>query len=94
MNSSRIIRVENGTITLGFKSDLLRDKMNEEKTLRAVRGVLAKYYRKEVMIACTAGTQVSEEEHPDIIPNGLVDVAVRELGGRVSKKTENKEKKD
>ncbi|HOE35371.1 MAG: DNA polymerase III subunit gamma/tau [Chloroflexi bacterium] len=94
LNSSRIIRVENGTITLGFKSDLLRDKMNEEKTLRAVRGVLAKYYRKEVMIACTAGTQVSEEEHPDIIPNGLVDVAVRELGGRVSKKTENKEKKD
>ena len=94
LNSSRIIRVENCTITLGFKSDLLRDKMNEEKPLRAVRGVLAKYYRKDVMIACTAGTQVSDEEPPEIIPNGLVDMTVRELGGRVSKKTINKEKKD
>jgi len=46
------------------------------------------------MIACTAGTQVSDEEHPEIIPNGLVDMTVRELGGRVSKKTINKEKKD
>lgn len=94
LNSSRIIRVENNAITLGFKSDLLRDKMNDEKPLRVVRGVLAKWYRKEVMLVCTAGTQTDEEEHPDIIPNGLVDMTLRELGGRVRKKTVNKEKKD
>ncbi|NMD26488.1 MAG: hypothetical protein GYA81_00765, partial [Chloroflexi bacterium] len=76
------------------KSDLLRDKMNDEKPLRVVRGVLAKWYRKEVMLVCTAGTQTDEEEHPDIIPNGLVDLTLRELGGRVLKKTVNKEKKD
>ncbi|MEL7645029.1 MAG: DNA polymerase III subunit gamma/tau [Anaerolineaceae bacterium] len=94
LNSSRIIRVENNTITLGFKSELLRDKMNEEKPLRAVRSTLARFYRKEVMLICTAGLQGGDEEHPDIVPNGLVDMTVRELGGKVRKKTVNKEKKD
>ncbi len=93
LNSSRIIRVENNIITLGFKSDLLRDKMNEEKPLKVVRGVLAKFYPEEVLIVCTAGTQ-AVEEHPDIVPNGLVDMTLRELGGRVRKKTVNNEKKE
>ncbi|NMC16743.1 MAG: DNA polymerase III subunit gamma/tau [Chloroflexi bacterium] len=93
LNSSRIIRVENNTITLGFKSDLLRDKMNEEKPLKVVRGVLAKFYPEEVLIVCTAGIQ-AVEEHPDIVPNGLVDMTLRELGGRVRKKTVNNEKKE
>jgi hypothetical protein len=95
LNSSRIIRVENNTITLGFKSELLRDKMTEEKPLRAARGVLARFYGKDVLIACTVGTQAEDEEHPDVVPNGMVDLTLRELGGKVRKKDViKKEKKD
>ncbi|MEN6554811.1 MAG: DNA polymerase III subunit gamma/tau [Anaerolineaceae bacterium] len=94
LNSSRIIRVDNNTITLGFKSELLRDKMNEEKPLRAVRSTLAKFYRKDVMLICTAGVQGEDADNLEIIPNGLVDMTVRELGGKVRKKIVNKEKKD
>lgn len=95
LNSSRIIRVENNTITLGFKSELLRDKMTEEKPLRAARGVLARFYGKDVLIACTVGTQAEGDEHPDVVPNGLVDLTLRELGGKVRKKDViKKEKKD
>ena len=95
LNSSRIIRVENNTITLGFKSELLRDKMTEEKPLRAARGVLARFYGKDVLIACTVGTQAEDSEHPDVVPNGMVDLTLRELGGKVRKKDViKKEKKD
>jgi len=68
--------------------------MNEEKPLRAVRSTLAKFYRKDVMLICTAGVQGEDADNLEIIPNGLVDMTVRELGGKVRKKIVNKEKKD
>jgi len=77
---------------LSFSSDLLREKMMEEKMLRPVRKVLAKYYREDIQINCMVGSKAaSESEAVDILPNGLVDLTLRELGGRVRKTTNNHE---
>jgi len=97
LNSSRIVSANDGLLTLGFSSDLLREKMMSEKMLRPVRKVLSKYFLQEITINCIVSSKsASESDTADIIPNGLVDMTLRELGGRV-RKTTNKntnEKKD
>ncbi len=97
LNSSRIVSANDGLLTLGFSSDLLREKMMSEKMIRPVRKVLSKYFLQEITINCIVSNKsASESDTADIIPNGLVDMTLRELGGRV-RKTTNKntnEKKD
>jgi DNA polymerase-3 subunit gamma/tau len=97
LNSSRIVSAENGLLTLGFSSDLLREKMMSEKMLRPVRKVLSKYFLQEITINCIVSSKsASESDAANIIPNGLVDMTLRELGGRVRKTTtkNTNEKKD
>jgi len=73
---------------LGFSSDLLREKMMSEKMLRPVRKVLSKYFLQEITINCIVSNKsASESDTADIIPNGIVDMTLRELGGRVRKTT-------
>jgi DNA polymerase-3 subunit gamma/tau len=88
LNSSRIVSAEDGLFTLGFSSDLLREKMMTEKMLRTVRKVLSKYFIQEITINCIVSSKTaSESDAVDIVPNGLVDMTLRELGGRVRKTT-------
>ncbi|MFZ3069906.1 MAG: DNA polymerase III subunit gamma/tau [Anaerolineaceae bacterium] len=95
LNSSRLIHAENNTITINFSSDLLRDKMMEEKSLRLVRKVLVKFYAREILIACTVGSQATDESgEVGFTPDGLVDMTVRQLGGKVRKVELRKNEKE
>lgn len=92
LNSSRLADAQNDAIVLNFSSDLLRDRMMDEKTQRPVRKVLNKLFGREVQIACTVGQSFAPtEEAGEIAPNGMADMAVRELNGHV-RKTEKKKK--
>ena len=89
LSSSRIVSANDNLLTLSFRSDLLREKMMSEKMLKPVRKVLSKYFIQAIQINCTVGAQTaSESDGVDIIPNGLVDMTLRELGGRVRKATD------
>lgn len=95
LNSCKLIRAEDDTITLNFSSDLLRDKMMEERPLRLVRKVLAKFYSREILLKCTVGISLVESnENVDFAPNGLVDMTLRELGGKVRKAETRKKEKE
>ena len=97
LNSSRIVSANDGILTLGFSSDLLREKMMSEKMLRFVRKVLSKYFLQVITInSVVISKSETESGAADVIPNGLVDMTLRELGGRVRKTTtiNSNEKKD
>jgi DNA polymerase-3 subunit gamma/tau len=97
LNSSRIVSANDGILTLGFSSDLLREKMMSEKMLRSVRKVLSKYFLQVITInSIVFSKSETESGAVDVIPNGLVDMTLRELGGRVRKTTtiNSNEKKD
>jgi DNA polymerase-3 subunit gamma/tau len=97
LNSSRIVSANDGILTLGFSSDLLREKMMSEKMLRFVRKVLSKYFLQVITInSIVTSKSETESGAADVIPNGLVDMTLRELGGRVRKTTtlNSNEKKD
>jgi len=97
LNSSRIVSANDGLLTLGFSSDLLREKMMSEKMLRSVRKVLSKYFLQVITInSIVISKSETESGAADVIPNGLVDMTLRELGGRVRKTTtiNSNEKKD
>ena len=97
LNSSRIVSANDGILTLGFSSDLLREKMMSEKMLRSVRKVLSKYFLQVITInSIVFSKSETESGAADVIPNGLVDMTLRELGGRVRKTTtiNSNEKKD
>ncbi len=97
LNSSRIVSANDGLLTLGFSSDLLREKMMSEKMLRSVRKVLSKYFLQVITInSIVVSKSETESDAANVIPNGLVDMTLRELGGRVRKTTiiNSNEKKD
>ena len=97
LNSSRIVSANDALLTLGFSSDLLREKMMSEKMLRSVRKVLSKYFLQVITInSIVFSKSETGSDAADVIPNGLVDMTLRELGGRVRKTTpkNSNEKKD
>ena len=97
LNSSRIVSANDALLTLGFSSDLLREKMMSEKMLRFVRKVLSKYFLQVITInSIVFSKSETGSDAADVIPNGLVDMTLRELGGRVRKTTpkNSNEKKD
>jgi len=97
LNSSRIVSANDALLTLGFSSDLLREKMMSEKMLRSVRKVLSKYFLQVITInSIVFSKSETSSDAADVIPNGLVDMTLRELGGRVRKTTpkNSNEKKD
>ena len=97
LNSSRIVSANDALLTLGFSSDLLREKMMSEKMLRSVRKVLSKYFLQVITInSIVISKSETESGAADVIPNGLVDMTLRELGGRVRKTAtiNSNEKKD
>ena len=97
LNSSRIVSANDALLTLGFSSDLLREKMMSEKMLRSVRKVLSKYFLQVITInSIVFSKSETGSDTADVIPNGLVDMTLRELGGRVRKTTpkNSNEKKD
>lgn len=89
LNSSSLKEAQANNLTLNFKSDLLCEKMNEEKNLRSFRKVLSSIFGREIQVVCTSDQ--SSQNKPDFIPGGLVELTEKELGGKV-RRLDNKKK--
>ncbi len=95
LNSCKLLRADNSTITLHFSSELLRDRMMAEKPLKSLKKVLTKHYQQDIGILCITGSiELFGADPEEIPPNGLVEMTVRELGGKVRRTNINKKAKE
>lgn len=90
LNSSKLLEVSGNALTLNFSSELLYEKMNNEKTLRTVKKELSAYFGQPIEVISTVGQNAGRSPQ-GYEPGGLVDLAQKELGGRVRKVDEKKE---
>ena len=90
LNSCKLLEVNNGALTINFSSELLYEKMNNEKTLRTVKKELSAYFGQPIEVISTAGQNAGRSPQ-GYEPGGLVDLAQKELGGRVRKVEKKKE---
>ena len=83
LNSTRYRYIRGDELVLGFSTELLKNMMEDEETLDAVRKVLKDFYGREMRIICIVD-QTSQEEIPAGVENdGMVASAVRDLGGEI-----------
>jgi DNA polymerase-3 subunit gamma/tau len=95
VNSSELSNIDGNIITISFKSELLRDKMNDEKNLRILKRVLQRMFKQEILVASTVGQGVGGlGSVPGIVPGGLVEKAQQELGAKVTRIEKRKKEND
>ena len=86
VNSSELSNIDGNVLTISFKSELLRDKMNDEKNLRILKRVLQRMFKQDILVASTVGQGAGGLGRvPGIVPGGLVEKAQQELGAKVTK---------
>ncbi|MEA4811235.1 MAG: DNA polymerase III subunit gamma/tau [Anaerolineaceae bacterium] len=86
INSSELVKLEGNVMTISFKSELLRDKMNDEKNLKLLKKVLNSFFKQDILVASTVGqTANTLANMPEIVPGGLVEKAREKLGAVVTK---------
>jgi DNA polymerase III gamma/tau subunit len=95
VNSSELSNIDGNVITISFKSELLRDKMNDEKNLRILKRVLQRMFKQEILVASTVGQGMGGlGSVPGIVPGGLVEKAQQELGAKVTRIEKRKKEND
>ncbi len=86
LNSGKLIEADENRLVLNFSSELLRERMIDEKNIKVLRKVLQQVIGKALNVHCTVGMQSLPEDGTSIAePGGLVDRAQRELGAKVRK---------
>lgn len=86
LNSGKLIAADESKLVLNFSSDLLRERMMDEKNIKVLQNVLQKLLGKALNVSCTVGTQNLPTEGSSLVePGGLVDRVQRELGATVRK---------
>jgi hypothetical protein len=82
LNSCKTHEVRQGTLYLGFASEVLREKMAEEDHLSVVKQMAEQVLGDKVEVQCiiTAGNQASLP--PDVDASGMVATGMR-LGGEI-----------
>ena len=84
VNSGRLVQASGDTIVLNFNSELLRERILEEKANKLVSFMLAKIYGREINLICTVGDQ-----KVNLAPKGgksevnLIDFAINNLNGEL-----------
>lgn len=95
VNSSELSSIDGNVITISFKSELLRDKMNDEKNLRILKRVLQRMFKQDILVALTVGQGAGGlGSVPGILPGGLVEKAQQELGAKVTRIEKRKKEND
>ncbi len=95
VNSSELANIDGNVLTISFKSELLRDKMNDEKNLRILKRVLQRMFKHEILVALTVGQGAGGlGSVPGIVPGGLVEKAQQELGAKVTRIEKRKKEND
>lgn len=89
LNSSRPLGVESGVLVLGFRSDLLREKMEKGHNADIVRRALIEVLGVPLALRCvlvgnwTPADETAERDAPPVEDGGMVATALRELGGHI-----------
>ena len=82
VNSGKIVQASGDTIVLNFSSELLRDRILEDKASKLVNFMLNKVYGQDINLICTVGNQ-----KVNLNPKGgkgeidLINFAINNLGG-------------
>ncbi len=85
LNSCRPLGLQGDVLMLGFASDLLREKMEKEANMQAAQEAMAAALGKPLRLRCVLkGTAPGKEPPPvPVEDGGMVDTALRDLGGQV-----------
>lgn len=89
LNSSRPLGVESGVLVLGFRSDLLREKMEKGHNADIVRRALNEVLGVPMALRCvlvgnwTPNDEAEDGAAPPVEDGGMVATALRELGGHI-----------
>ena len=83
VNSARTHRLENGILTLGFPSDILKEKMEKNDSLQIAQEVLKKVFKEDILIRCIVLTGKQTTPPPGVDNEGMVASALRDLGGEI-----------
>jgi DNA polymerase-3 subunit gamma/tau len=84
VNSGKLVKAGGDTIVLNFESELLRERVMEEKANKLVSFMLNKVYGQEINLVCTVGDQkVNLGEKSDHESSDLVDFAINNLNGQL-----------
>ena len=88
LNSGRPIGLEEGILTLGFRSDLLREKMEKDQNVANAQQALQQVMGYPIKLRCvllSSSRPVDQpgETPPDIEEGGMVATAMRDFGAQV-----------
>ena len=83
LRSGRMLGVKNGTVYLGFASEVLKSKMEKSENMELVRGAFQQVLEQDVPIQCVVSTGKAGSMPPDIDGDGMVATALRDLGGEI-----------
>lgn len=95
VNSGKVVQALGDTIVLNFQSELLRERISEEKVNKLVLRALKHVYGREITLICTVGDQrVNLAPKDSKIEENLVDFALNELHGELLESDPTEERKD
>ena len=84
VNSGKLVQANGDTIVLNFTSELLRERILEEKANRLVNFMLAKVYGRDINLICTVGDQkVNLSTKGGKTEINLIDFAINNLNGEL-----------
>ena len=81
LNSCKLLDIKEGTLMLGFASDLLRSKMDTPEQLDATRRVIAEVLGVNLTVRCRV-SNAKQSTPPDVKQDGMVAAALK-AGGEI-----------
>lgn len=82
LNSCTPLGMEEGSLILSFKNEIIKSKMENGTHLDICREVIDDVVGEEYPIKCVVGRSKGKDLPQDVDPDGLVATTVRELGGK------------
>ena len=84
LNSQKLIQVKDGTLIIGFASEVLKSKMETAENLEVTRQAIQKILKADLAITCTvvSGKMSASPVDLDVDSDGIVGTALN-LGGKL-----------
>jgi DNA polymerase III subunit gamma/tau len=82
LNSCRLMSLKKGVLTLGFSSDLLREKADTPEQIKTIQETIASVFDMDLKIRCVV-SKARQETPADIKQDGMVAEALK-YGARIS----------
>lgn len=83
VNSAKTRRLSNGILTLGFSSEILKEKMERGDNVQVAQEMIGRILGEPVVLRCEVLSGRQTSPPPGVESDGLVASAVRDLGGEI-----------